>query len=54
MKEFDHIMSGQLDNPCSSVESYLSDYYDEPNLHQTLIEESGQRRLNCITLMQLK
>ena len=51
MKEFDCIMSGQLDNPSSSVDSYLSDDIDEPDLQQTLIEESRQRRLNHIGLM---
>ena len=40
MKEFDRIMSGKLDNPLSSVDSYLSDDIDEPDLQQTLIEES--------------
>ena len=38
MKEFDRIMSGQLDSPSSSVDSYLSDDIDEPDLQQTLIE----------------
>ena len=54
IKEFDHIMSGQLDNASSSVDSYLSDFNDEPNLQQSLIEESRQGRLNRIRLMQLK
>ena len=54
MKEFDHILPGQLDNPLSSVDSYLSDDIDKPDLQQTLIEESGQRRLTRIRLMQLK
>ena len=54
MKEFDHIMSGQLDNPSSSVKSYLSDDNDKPDLQKTPIEESRQRRLNCIRLMWLK
>ena len=54
MKEFDLIMSGQLDNPSSSVNNYLSDDIDEPDLQQTLIKESGQRHLNCVRLMQLK
>ena len=40
MKEFDQIKSGQLDNPLSSVESYLSDDNDEPDLQQILIKES--------------
>ena len=54
MKEFDRIMSGQLDNHSSSVCSHSSDDNDEPDLQQTLIEESQLRRLNCIRLMQLK
>ena len=54
MKEFDRIMSGQLDNPSSGVDSYLSDDNDKPDLQQTLIEESRQRRLNRIRLMRLK
>ena len=54
MKEFDCIMYRQLDNPSSSVDSYLSGDNDEPDLQQTLIEESRQRRLNRIRLMQLK
>ena len=54
MKEFDRIISGQLENPLSSVDSYLSDDNDKPDLQQTLIEESLQRRLNCIRLMQFK
>ena len=54
MKEFDCIMSGQLDNPSSSVDSYLSDNIDRPDLQQTLIEESQKRCLNRIRLMQLK
>ena len=54
MKEFDHIMSGQLDNPSSNVDGYLSDDNDKPDLQQTLIKESWQRRLNRIRLMQLK
>ena len=54
MKEFDHIMSGQLDNPLSSVDTYLSDDVEEPDLQQTLIEESRQRHLNRIRLMQVK
>ena len=37
MKEFDHIMSGQLDNPSSSVKSYLSDDNDKPDLQKILI-----------------
>ena len=40
LKEFDCIMSGQLDNPSSSVDSYLCDDNDKPELQQTLIEES--------------
>ena len=32
MKEFDCIMSGQLDNPLSSIDSYLSDDNDKPDL----------------------
>ena len=47
-------MSGQLDNPSSSVDSYLCDDNDEPDLQQTLIEESRQRCVNCIRLMRLK
>ena len=54
MKEFDRIMSGQLDNPSSSVYSHSSDDNDEPDLQQTLIEESWLRLLNCKRLMQLK
>ena len=54
MKEFDCIMSGQLDNPSSSVDSYLSDDIDEPDLQQTLIEESRQRYLNRMRLMRFK
>ena len=54
MKEFDHIMSGQFDNPSSSVDSYLCDDNVKPDLQQTLIEESQQRHLNCIRLMQFK
>ena len=54
MKEFDHIMSGQLDNPSPSVDSYLSDDNDKLELQQTLIEESRQRRLSRIRLIQLK
>ena len=46
-------MSGQLDNPSSSVNDYLSDDDDEPDLQQTLIEESKQRRLDHITSMRL-
>ena len=51
MKEFDHIMSGQFDNPSSRVAIYLSDDNDKPDLQKTPIEESRQRRLNCIRLM---
>ena len=47
-------MSGQLDNLLSSVDSYLSDDIDEPDLQQTLIEESRQGSLNRIKLLQLK
>ena len=47
-------MSGQLDNLSWSVESYLSDDNDKPDLQQTLIEETRQRRLNPIRLMRLK
>ena len=47
-------MSEQLDNPLSSVYSYLSDDNDKPDLQQTLIEESWQRRLNYIRLRRLK
>ena len=54
MKEFDRIMSGQLDNPSSSVYSHSSDDNDEPDLQQTLIEESRQRRLNRIRIMRYK
>ena len=32
MKEFNNIMSGQLDNHLSSVECYSSDDSDEPDL----------------------
>ena len=38
----------------SSVDSYFSDEIDKPDLQQTLIEESRQRRLNRIRLMRLK
>ena len=41
-------MSGQLDNPMSNVDNYLSNDSDKPGLQQTLIEESRQRRLNRI------
>ena len=34
MKESNCIMSGQLDNPSSSVKSYLSDDNDEPDMQQ--------------------
>ena len=51
MKEFDCIMSVQLDNPLSSVDTYLSDDNDKPDLQKTLIEESRQRGLNRIRLM---
>ena len=44
-------MSGQLDNPSSSVDCYLSDDNNEPGLQQTLIEESRQIRLNHIRLI---
>ena len=54
MNEFNCIISGQLDNPLSSVDSYFSDDNDKPDLKQTLIKESRQRRLNHIRLMQLK
>ena len=54
MKEFDRIMYGQLDNSLSNVYSHLSDDNDEPDLQQTLIEESRQRRLNRIRLMRFK
>ena len=54
MKEFDRIMSGQLDNSLSNVYSHSSDDNDEPDLQQTLIEESRQRRLNRIRLMRFK
>ena len=54
MKEFDRIMSGQLDNPLSNVYSHSSDENNEPDLQQTLIEESRQRRLNRIRLMRFK
>ena len=54
MKEFDRIMSGQLDNHSSSVCSHSSDDNNEPDLQQTLIEESRLRRLNRIRLMRLK
>ena len=54
MKEFDCIMSGQLNNPLSGVDSYLSDDIDKPDLQQTLIEESRQRCLNCIWSIQSK
>ena len=40
MKEVDRIMSGQLDNPSSSIDGYLRDDNDEPDMQQTLIEES--------------
>ena len=32
MKEFDRIVSGQLDNPSSSVDGYFSDDNDKPDL----------------------
>ena len=54
MKEFDWIMSGKLDNPLSSVDSFLSDDIDELDLQQSLIEESRQRHLNRIRLMRWK
>ena len=54
MKEFDCIMSRQLDNHLSSVYTYSSNDNDEPDLQQTLIEESRQRHLSRICLMQLK
>ena len=54
MKEFDRIMSGQLDNPSSSVYSHSSDDNDQSDLQKILIEESQQRRLNRIRLMRLK
>ena len=54
MKEFDCIMSRQLDNPSSSVDSYLSDDNEVPNLQQTLIEESRKRCLNRMRLIRLK
>ena len=47
-------MSGQLDNPLSSIDSDLSDENDESYLQQTLIEESRQRSLNRMRLMRLK
>ena len=43
MKEFNCIMSGQLDNSSSSVYSYLSDDNDEPDLQQTLSENNPCR-----------
>ena len=52
MKEFDRIMSGQLDNPSSSVNSHSSDDNDELDLQKTLIEESRLRHLNRISLMR--
>ena len=51
MKEFDRIMSAQLDNPSSSVDGYLTYDNDKPDLKQTLIEETRQRRLNHIRLI---
>ena len=54
MKEFNRIMSGQLDNPSSSVYGYLSDDNVEPDLQQTLIEESRKRRLNRIRYTAIK
>ena len=54
MKEFDCIMSGKFDNPSPSIDSYLSDDNDEPDLQRALIEELRQRRLNRIRLMRLK
>ena len=51
MKEFDCIMSEQIDNCSSSADSYLSDDIDEPDFQQILIEESRQRPLNRIRLM---
>ena len=47
-------MSGQLDNPSSSGESYLSNDNDKPDLQKTLNEESRQRRLNRIRILRLK
>ena len=37
MKEFDFIMSGQLENPLSNVDGYSSNDNDEPDVQQTLI-----------------
>ena len=54
MEEFDRIMSGQLDNSLLSVDSYLRDDIDKPDLQQTLNEESWQRYLNRIRLLRLK
>ena len=54
MKEFDRIMPGQPDIPSPSVESYLNDDNDEPDLQQPLIEEARQRSLNRLRLMRLK
>ena len=54
MKEFDRNISGQLGNPSSSVDSYLSDDNDEPDLQKTLIEEFWQRLLNRVRLVRLK
>ena len=51
IKEFDYIISGQLANPSSNVDGYVSDDIDKPDLQQTRIEQSRQRRLNCIRLM---
>ena len=52
MKKFNCIISTQLDNPSSSIESYLSDDNDKLDLQQTLIEESRQRCLNPKRSMQ--
>ena len=54
IKEFGHIISGHLDNPNSSVSSYLSDDNDKPDLQIILIEESCPRYLNQNRLIQLK
>ena len=54
MKEFNYIMSGQLDNPSSSIKNNLSDYDDKLVLQKILIEESCQRHLNCMRLMQMR
>ena len=49
-------MSGQFDLPLSIVDSYLSDDNDEPDLQQTLIEESRHEshKVNSIKMSSIK